>query len=168
MTDSALFRATVALQRYRAAIAAHEDTEPSLRQYLAAIDYVDPASRDKLESLKMAVDVAGADRAFQAFGKTINEAFGGIESAFQLGQKVATEQSASLFFPSAANYLGQIAGVLAELKKASDTVKTEIAGISAAFKKGDAQSLLDEASKVQQLIEQLKTSIGDVKSQLSS
>jgi FtsZ-binding cell division protein ZapB len=150
---------------YRNAKADEEATDDALDRFETALDDVDAETRNRLDAAMGKLEVAAAERAFQAFAEIADD-FRALKDGFKLGERMAQVGQNDLFFPAAATHLAQIAGFLKELKEASEKVKNGIDGLAAAFEKQDVKTLIDEGKGIQKSLKSLLEDFEEMKDKL--
>ncbi len=168
--DAHAARALQALRDYRDARAAGNANNQvsALQEFDNNVAQVgDKNVRAKLRDVKLDLVTADFNRAFQEFGRVVNEKFAGLDAAFKVGAEMANKGEQSLFFPAAAVHLAQVAGIVQELKNAAENVAQSVHSIVGSFKKKDVDAIVDEAEKIKKTIDGLVSALGSVRNGLT-
>jgi len=173
--DKAQARALRALEAFRDALSKNLDTDIIEDKFTDALDEITDAQlQTKLERAFQELNNTAANRLFQKYAE-ITARFNALQDGFNLGARVAEAGKKSLFFPAAAAYLGQVEGIVEELKEAAKTVKNGadeikegVASAEDAFAAEDVEGLIDAATNIKNNFEGLIETFGNLKDTLSA
>jgi len=154
-------RGMATLAKVRDAIVASEDYEIFLNEFTQVMDGANDETQVRLtEALDRLID-ATADEAFAAYAAVASRART-LQDGFRLATEVANDSESGLFFPAAAEHLGDVAALLDQVAKAAKSIEGNIGNLGDSFKKGDVKNLLSEAKDIKDTVDGLLTTLNGI------